>query len=121
MKRLNNTQIYIMVGLTLVGFVFIMIDILSLIITLSIGYTCIFLGILLMAMECGPEIWYWWVPFGLGVRYEVDEQIYESKYEDIMHWTVENFGESIKYYNHGTDFYFLRKTDAIAFKLAWEK
>ncbi len=121
MKRLSFLQICIMLGLISIGVIAITVDLLSPVITLSIGYTCIFMGALLMVMECGPNFWYWWVPFGLGTRYDIDENLYDGNYETIMQWTEENFGGSIRYYHHGNIFYFVRKTDAVAFKLMWEE
>ena len=120
MKRLSTTQSYIMIGMISFGAIFIVADLFSPIF-FTVGYTAIIMGTLLMFLECGPSFWYWWVPFGLGTRYDVDTVIYDRKYDEIMRWMKENFGDSIRYYNHGNVFYFTRKTDAMAFKLAWEE
>lgn len=88
---------------------------------LSIGYTLIGMGAVLFVLECGPSFWYWWVPFGFGTEYRMDENLYVEKYEEIEPWLKDNFGRSIKYYNFGETFYFMYKTDAMAFKLMWEK
>ena len=120
MKRLSIKQKSMMALLFGVGISLVLLNWFT-IIFLFIGYAFIGMSVMLFVLECGPSFWYWWVPFGFGTEYRMDENIYTKKYDDIEPWLLENFGKSIRYYNYGEIFYFMRKTDAMAFKLMWEK
>ena len=89
------------------------------IVTLSLGGSMILLGATLLFMEAGPAFWYWWVGFGFGycIRMNYDSLV-EHKAE-ISKWLDTNMALSVTYRNIGDDYYFLRKTDAIGFKLVW--
>lgn len=120
MKRLSNRQKFMLILLLGFGGSMVLLDWLT-VIFLSIGYTFIGMGAILFVLECGPAFWYWWVPFGFGTEYKMDENLYVKNYEEIKPWLEDNFGKSIKYYNFGETFYFIWKTDAMAFILRWDE
>lgn len=118
MTRLSKFQIWVIMTLLGLGGILIATNIVA-VVFISLGSTFIFLGLVLLFLECGPYMYYWWIPFRMGCIVKISHKEYMQSHDDIKEWLVENVKFDFLYRNEANEYYFLRDSDATGFKLRW--
>ena len=118
MKPLSKTQLWITWSMLAFGLLMVITDLIS-VVSLSVGYTFIAMAIILLMLECGPYMWYWWVSFRWGYHVTLPAKVYMNDSGEIEEWLKDNITFKFMHINNGEAFFFLRKSDAMGFKLRW--
>ena len=118
MTRLSKGQRWFIIGLLILGVCLTIINTVP-IVFISIGSATFAMGLVFLFLECGPAVWHWWIPFGLGYDVVLETTEYMDNADNIKIWLENNMKYKYKYNNFGDVYYFLYKTDATGFKLRW--
>ena len=90
------------------------------VLTIPLGISLWVIGTTLIVFASGPNPAFIWVAWGLGYTLTLSHEEHKEHKDEIERWLIKNIRWKITYaIGQGNLYYFLRETDAVAFKIVW--